>query len=95
MSRAGPRPLLVQVSGRSTLSWKECFAQNVEYAESQSLLLDLKILFRIVVIVFKRDGISAKGLPAMTEFMGASAAADPVEAKDRGNADRIDKVART
>lgn len=64
---------LAQVSGRNALSWKERFTLDVEYVDRRSLLLDLKILFRTVAIVFRRDGISEEGLPTMSEFFGEGA----------------------
>jgi lipopolysaccharide/colanic/teichoic acid biosynthesis glycosyltransferase len=62
---------LAQVSGRNALSWDEKFALDVEYVETRSLLLDLKILTRTVLKVVRREGIAAEGGPTMPEFMGS------------------------
>lgn len=64
---------LAQISGRNTLSWEERFALDVEYADNQSLPLDLQILFRTFLVVFKREGVSEEGLPTMSEFQGTAA----------------------
>jgi len=61
---------LAQVSGRNAISWDEKFAKDVEYVDNRSLRLDLRILFKTVAKVLKRDGISADGEVTMTEFMG-------------------------
>ena len=48
---------LAQVSGRNSLSWEEKFAFDIEYVQNISFLLDIKILIRTVLKVFKREGI--------------------------------------
>jgi lipopolysaccharide/colanic/teichoic acid biosynthesis glycosyltransferase len=48
---------LAQVFGRNQLPWKERLELDVQYVEKQSLILDLKILFRTIQVVLKRDGI--------------------------------------
>lgn len=52
---------LAQVSGRNALGWNERLALDVQYVEQFSLKLDLQILWRTVMVVLKRDGISAEG----------------------------------
>lgn len=61
---------LAQVNGRNAISWEEKFEWDVRYVETQSLLLDLKILFLTAKAVFFRSGISAAGEATMPEFMG-------------------------
>lgn len=85
---------LAQVSGRNTLSWESRFDFDLEYVEKCSLLLDLKILYRTVVIVFKRDGISEEGLPTMSEFRGTAAADEPVGAVSPERANQVDDSTR-
>lgn len=46
-----------QLHGRNTTSWDERLALDVWYVENRTLLLDLKILLRTVVMVLKRDGV--------------------------------------
>jgi len=61
---------LAQVMGRNALSWEEKFEWDVRYVATQSLWLDLKILFLTVKAVFFRTGITASGDATMPEFMG-------------------------
>lgn len=61
---------LAQVSGRNALAWEDKFAKDVEYVDSRSFLLDVKIVVATVGKVFKRDGIAADGEVTMSEFMG-------------------------
>ena len=60
---------LAQVNGRNALSWEEKFALDVDYVDTQSLLLDLKIIARTVIGVVRREGISADGTVSMPEFI--------------------------
>lgn len=61
---------LAQVSGRNAITWDEKFAKDVEYVDRRSLALDLKIVWRTLAHVARRDGISATGNVTMPEFMG-------------------------
>ncbi|GAB2779696.1 sugar transferase [Nocardioides salsibiostraticola] len=62
---------LAQVSGRNAITWDEKFAKDVEYVDTRSLLLDVKIVWSTVLQVLKRDGISADGEVTMSEFRGS------------------------
>lgn len=62
---------LAQVSGRNAISWDEKFEWDVRYVETQSVWLDLRILFLTVKTVFFRSGISAAGDATMPEFLGS------------------------
>lgn len=62
---------LAQVSGRNAITWEQKFAKDVEYVDSRSLLLDLRIIWRTVAQVLRRDGISAAGEATMAEFAGS------------------------
>lgn len=70
---------LAQVSGRNALSWEEKFAKDVEYVARQDLALDLSIILRTLLSVFRREGISAPGHETMHEFMGTAVPASPIE----------------
>ena len=61
---------LAQIRGRNLLSWKEKFDLDVWYVDNRSIALDIKILARTVMLVFKRDGISATGNVTMAPFEG-------------------------
>ncbi len=47
-----------QVNGRNELTWTEKLEYDVEYIENFSLAFDIKILFKTVAVVLKRDGIA-------------------------------------
>ena len=59
-----------QCHGRNSLSWKEKFEMDVWYTRHISLFGDIGILFRTVLSVFKREGISSETSATMEEFMG-------------------------
>ena len=59
-----------QINGRNALSWEEKFAMDVWYVDNQSMILDFKILFKTVMKVLKRDGISQQGQATMQKFKG-------------------------
>ena len=48
---------LAQISGRNLIDWDEKFAKDLEYVETRSLLLDMKILIRTIARVLRRDGV--------------------------------------
>lgn len=60
-----------QVNGRNALSWEEKFALDVWYVDHWSFWLDLRILWRTVWNVVRREGISGGGEATMREFMGS------------------------
>ena len=64
---------LAQVSGRNALGWEEKFRLDVEYVDSRSLALDLRILGRTVSSVLARHGISGEGEATMSVFTGSPA----------------------
>jgi undecaprenyl phosphate N,N'-diacetylbacillosamine 1-phosphate transferase len=43
---------LAQVNGRTKISWNEKFRFDLEYVENVSLLLDIKIIFRTITLLF-------------------------------------------
>jgi len=57
-----------QINGRNAISWEEKFRLDVWYVDNQSFLLDLKILAKTIVKVFKREGISQVGQTTAQEF---------------------------
>lgn len=61
---------LAQVTGRNALSWPEKLALDVQYVDSRSLRLDAWIILRTVVLVLRREGISAEGHATAGEFLG-------------------------
>ncbi|MHC2990335.1 UDP-galactose phosphate transferase [Pontibacter sp. HJ8] len=60
-----------QVNGRNAISWEEKFKYDVWYVDNISFLLDLKIIFKTIVKVFKSEGISAEGSVTIERFRGS------------------------
>jgi lipopolysaccharide/colanic/teichoic acid biosynthesis glycosyltransferase len=61
---------LAQVSGRNALGWSEKLDLDVAYVERCSISLDLWILWRTVLSVLRREGVTAEGSATMPEFTG-------------------------
>jgi len=59
-----------QVNGRNALTWPQKFELDVWYVENRSFWLDLRILWMTLLVVLRRDGISAQGEATMPPFMG-------------------------
>jgi lipopolysaccharide/colanic/teichoic acid biosynthesis glycosyltransferase len=61
---------LAQVSGRNSLSWPKRLANDVEYVNRVSFLLDIKILFKTILKVIKREDIVSEGFVSSAPFRG-------------------------
>lgn len=59
-----------QVNGRNAITWEEKFEKDIWYVEHISFLTDVKVLFKTVLVVFKREGISSETAATMEEFRG-------------------------
>lgn len=59
-----------QVNGRNALSWEEKFKHDVWYVDHFSLGMDMQILFKTIVKVINRDGISSETSATMEKFKG-------------------------
>ena len=59
---------LAQVNGRNTSSWEDRFKYDIEYVNSMSFLLDLKIIFKTIKVVFEHNDIGARGVDAPPDF---------------------------
>lgn len=59
-----------QAYGRNSLTWEDKFEKDVFYVEHLSFWLDVKILFKTVAVVLKREGISSETSVTMEEFTG-------------------------
>ena len=60
---------LAQVNGRNAITWQEKFEWDAVYVDHQSFLLDLTILLKTVIKVFKREGINPNTIGS-NEFLG-------------------------
>ena len=59
-----------QVNGRNALDWDEKFRYDVDYVDSMSLVLDLKIILLTVLQVLFPRNIGHGGSATMPEFTG-------------------------
>lgn len=59
-----------QVNGRNAISWEDKFKLDTWYVDHWTLLLDVKIIIKTIMVVLNRTGISAEGEATMGEFMG-------------------------
>jgi lipopolysaccharide/colanic/teichoic acid biosynthesis glycosyltransferase len=57
---------LAQVSGRNNLSWTEKIEYDLKYINNFSIWFDIKILFKTVAVVFKKEGIEFKKYDTIT-----------------------------
>ena len=59
-----------QINGRNSVSWDQKFEYDLWYIDNRSFLLDIKILLKTIVQVFKRTGISQQGHATADKFTG-------------------------
>ena len=62
---------LAQVSGRNNLDWDERFKEDIYYIKHISFRKDIKIIFKTMVKVIKREDISANGSATVQKFKGS------------------------
>lgn len=48
---------LAQVTGRNATTWNDRLRYDVQYVKTQTLWLDIKIIFKTIHQVFKREGV--------------------------------------
>jgi lipopolysaccharide/colanic/teichoic acid biosynthesis glycosyltransferase len=60
-----------QVNGRNAISWEQKFAYDVWYADHVSMQLDIKIMIKTIVKVFKSEGINSQTSVTMEKFKGS------------------------
>lgn len=76
-----------QANGRNAISWEQKFEYDVEYVDNISFALDIKILFKTVGSVLKREGIDSGSSVTMEEFTGTpSAEGEKDTAKEESHA---------
>ena len=59
-----------QVNGRNAISWQQKFEYDTWYVDHLSFGLDMKILLKTFVKVFKSEGINATDSATMEKFKG-------------------------
>ena len=59
-----------QVNGRNAISWTQKFEYDVWYVDNLTFVLDVKIIFKTIQKVFKREGISSATSVTMEAFKG-------------------------
>ena len=59
-----------QINGRNNIIWEEKFELDVWYIDNWSIWLDLKILFKSIIAVLKRQDVNKQGQATVDEFMG-------------------------
>lgn len=59
-----------QINGRNATTWEERFRLDAWYVDNRSFLLDLKIIWRTLGKVLRREGISHPGESTMPKFKG-------------------------
>ena len=59
-----------QVNGRNAISWDKKFELDVWYVDHSSFLVDLKILFKTILKVVKKEGINAADAATIEPFNG-------------------------
>jgi lipopolysaccharide/colanic/teichoic acid biosynthesis glycosyltransferase len=60
------------VNGRNAISWEEKFDYDVEYVESISFLLDVKLIVQTFFKVFRREGVNKSENITMDKFKGSA-----------------------
>lgn len=60
-----------QTNGRNAITWEQKFDYDVEYVDNITFIGDWKIIFKTVLTVLKRDGITSETSATMEEFMGS------------------------
>ncbi len=59
-----------QINGRNNISWKQRFKYDVWYVENQSILLDLRIIFKTIKKVITRQDAIPNNKITMGKFEG-------------------------
>jgi lipopolysaccharide/colanic/teichoic acid biosynthesis glycosyltransferase len=59
-----------QVNGRNALSWEQKFKYDIDYIDNRSLVLDVKILIRTLVVIVMARGINGNETMIMVPFEG-------------------------
>lgn len=63
---------LAQVNGRNSISWEKKFEYDIYYVENVSIYLDMKIFFRTILKILKREGVNQSEARPMQPFDGTN-----------------------
>ncbi|MHC1724281.1 MAG: sugar transferase [Aminipila sp.] len=61
---------LAQINGRADLSWQDKFNYDVQYVDSLSFIVDLKIFLKTIAVVFKAEDVENAESSTWYPFMG-------------------------
>ena len=61
-----------QIKGRNILSWEQKFEYDIYYIQNIGFIMDLKILVKTIINVFKRIGVNNSDYLTMNKFSGNS-----------------------
>lgn len=59
---------LSQINGRNKATWEQRFALDIEYINKMSFIYDLKIIFKTIFVVLRREGIVTRGTGKVENF---------------------------
>lgn len=59
---------LAQINGRNTINWEERFGYDINYVNNITFLIDVKIVLKTVLKVFKREGVTVRGTTEVVSF---------------------------
>lgn len=62
---------LAQISGRNSITWEEKFEEDIQYINKITFIVDVKIILKTILKVFKREGIAQEGNATMEKFKGS------------------------
>jgi sugar transferase EpsL len=60
-----------QVNGRNDMPWEDKLALDVWYVDNRSLWLDVRILFRTLWVMVRREGVTLEGHATTVPFQGS------------------------
>lgn len=60
-----------QANGRNLISWEEKFNMDIKYIENLSFGMDVAIILKTIIAVFKREGIGDGNSDVIAEFQGS------------------------
>ncbi len=61
-----------QAYGRNSITWEEKFEKDVYYVDNISIWFDIKIIFKTIAVVLKREGVSSETSETTETFMGSN-----------------------